>query len=85
MKEQPGPSGKTVPPIALIEVSGLPAAKVAQLKDALAIAAGKRDMAIIESRLDSSTLSLTGSFHVAPDSSAVKLAYNWTLTDLPDP
>ncbi|MGE0238383.1 MAG: hypothetical protein AB7S59_06680, partial [Parvibaculaceae bacterium] len=77
----PGPSGKTVPPIALGEVAGLPAAKLPQLKDALAIAAGKRDMAIIDSKLDSTTLSLTGSFHIAPDPSAVKLGYNWTLTD----
>ncbi len=77
----PGPSGKTVPPIALVQVTGLPAAKLAQLKDALAIAAGKRDMAIIDSKLDSSTLSLTGSFTMVPDPSAVKLGYNWTLTD----
>jgi len=77
----PGPSGKTVPPIALVQVSGLPAAKLAQLKDELAVAAGKRDMAIIDSRLDSSTLSLTGSFTMVPDPSAVKLGYNWTLTD----
>jgi hypothetical protein len=77
----PGPSGKTVPPIALIEVSGLPASKLPPLKDALAIAAGKRDMAIIDSKLDNTTLSLTGSFNIVPDPSAVKVAYNWTLTD----
>jgi hypothetical protein len=77
----PGPSGKTVPPIALVEVAGLPASKLPPLKDALAIAAGKRDMAIIDSKLDSTTLSLTGSFNVAPDPSGVKIAYSWTLTD----
>lgn len=77
----PGPSGKTVPPIALLQVAGLPAAKLPQLKDALAIAAGKRDMAIIDSKLDSSTLSLTGSFKIIPEASAVRISYNWTLTD----
>ncbi|MGE0008080.1 MAG: hypothetical protein AB7S92_21165 [Parvibaculaceae bacterium] len=77
----PGPSGKTVPPIALIEVSGLPGSKLPQLKDALAVAAGKRDMAIVDSKLDSTTLTLTGSFHIAPDPAGAKLAYNWTLSD----
>src|SRR5262245_37166802 len=77
----PGPGGKTVPPIALTQVSGIPAPKLSQLKDALAVADGKRDMAIIDSKLDNTTLSLTGSFHIAPDTSAVKLSYNWTLTD----
>lgn len=77
----PGPSGKTVPPIALVEVTGLPATKLPQLKDALAISAGKRDMAIIDGRLDATTLSLRGSFHIIPDTAAVRLGYNWTLTD----
>jgi hypothetical protein len=77
----PGPSGKTVPPIALIEVSGLPASKLPLLKDALAIAAGKRDMAILDSKLDSTTLSLTGSFSIVPDPAGAKIAYRWTLTD----
>ena len=77
----PGPSGKTVPPIALVEVTGLPATKLPQLRDALAISAGKRDMAIIDGRLDASTLSLRGNFHIIPDTAAVRLGYNWTLTD----
>jgi hypothetical protein len=77
----PGPSGKTVPPIALLEVAGLPQSKLPALKDALAIAAGKRDMAIIDTKLDNTTLSLTGSFTVTPDPSAVRVSYNWTLSD----
>ena len=70
----PGPSGKTVPPIALVAVAGLPAPKLPPLKDALATAAGKRDMAIIDSKLDASTLSLTGSFNISPDPSGAKIA-----------
>ncbi|MGE3875534.1 MAG: hypothetical protein AB7F74_21480 [Parvibaculaceae bacterium] len=77
----PGPSGKTVPPIALLEVSGMPAAKLAQLKDALATAAGKRDMAIIDSKLDNTTLTLTGRFTIAPGQSGARIGYGWTLTD----
>lgn len=77
----PGPSGKTVPPIALTVVAGLPASKLPPLKDALAIAAGKRDMAIIDTKLDATTLTLTGNFRIVSDSAAIKIAYNWTLTD----
>jgi hypothetical protein len=77
----PGPSGKTVPPIDLVEVTGLPASKLPQLKDALAVSAGKRDMAIVESKLDNTTLSLSGNFRIIPDVAAVRLGYTWTLTD----
>jgi hypothetical protein len=77
----PGPGGKPVPPIALLGVSGIPAAQLSQFKDALAIAAGKRDMAIIDSKLDNTTLTLTGHFTIAPEATAVRLGYNWTLTD----
>jgi hypothetical protein len=77
----PGPSGKTVPPIELLEVAGLPSSKLPALKDALALAAGKRDMAIIDTRLDSSTMTLKGNFNIIPDPAAVRLGYNWTLTD----
>lgn len=77
----PGPIGKTVPPIALAEVTGLPTSKLPQLRDALAISAGKRDMAILDSPLDASTLSLKGNFQIIPDTAAVRLGYSWTLTD----
>jgi hypothetical protein len=77
----PGPSGKTVPPIALLDVTGMPPTTLSQFKDALAVAAGKRDMAIIDSRLDNTTLTLTGHFTIVPEAGAVKLDYNWTLTD----
>ncbi len=77
----PGPSGKTVPPIALVQVSGIPATQLSQFRDALALAAGKRDMAIIDSKLDNTTLTLTGRFTIAPEAAAVRVGYNWTLTD----
>ncbi len=77
----PGPSGKTVPPIALVDVAGLPSSKLPALKDALAVAAGKRDMAIVDTMIDSSTMSLKGSFNIIPDPAAVRLGYHWTLTD----
>ncbi len=76
-----GPGGKTVPPIQLVEVTGLPSSKLPALKDALAIAAGKRDMAIVDGKVDNTTLSLKGSFNIIPDPAAVRVGYNWTLSD----
>src|SRR5262245_48565095 len=76
-----GPSGKSVPPISLTDVAGLPAGKLQSLKDALAAAAGKRDMAIVEGGFEGEGFNLSGSFQVLPDPASPRLAYSWTLTD----
>jgi hypothetical protein len=76
-----GPKGKTVPPIFLIEVTGLPAGKLQSLKDALSYASGKRDMAIVEGKFEGNGFALSGKFQILPDPASVRLAYNWTLTD----
>ncbi|CAN5310327.1 hypothetical protein BH10PSE7_BH10PSE7_21010 [soil metagenome] len=75
------PSGKPVPPIALSKVNGLPPEKFQALKDALAVSAGKRDMAIVEGAFDQGELTLTGNFQIIPDPAAVRVGYTWTLTD----
>jgi hypothetical protein len=76
-----GPSGKPVPPISLSKVDGLPPEKFQALKDALAVSAGKRDMAIVEGAFDQGELVLSGKFEIIPDPSAVRVGYNWTLSD----
>jgi hypothetical protein len=38
-------------------------------------------MAIIDSKLDNTTLTLTGQFTIAPEAAAVRVGYSWTLTD----
>jgi hypothetical protein len=76
-----GPDGKSVPPISLTEVAGLPESKLQPLKDALAAAAGKRDMAIVEGAFDGEGFGLSGNFQILPDPGSIRLAYSWTLTD----
>lgn len=80
-KMDSSPSGKPVPPIALSKVDGLPPEKYQALKDALAISAGKRDMAIVEGAFDQGEFVLTGNFQIIPDPAAVRVGYSWTLTD----
>jgi hypothetical protein len=75
------PSGKTVPPIYLSTVAGLPGSKLQSLEDALAASAGKRDMAIVEGKLEEEGFNLSGNFQILPEPQALRLTYNWTLTD----
>jgi hypothetical protein len=74
-------SGKTVPPIFLVEIKGVPNEKVQSLKDALSVASGKRDMAIVEGKFEGDGFGLSGSFQILPESGSARLAYSWTLTD----
>jgi hypothetical protein len=76
-----GPQGKTVPPIALQSMEGLPAERMQAFRDALSIAAGQRDMAIVEGSFQSGELMLNGRFTAVADGGGVRVDYHWTLTD----
>ncbi|MGQ0486036.1 MAG: hypothetical protein ACT4SY_11885 [Hyphomicrobiales bacterium] len=76
-----GPTGKTVPPIVLQTMEGLPAGRMQAFRDALSIAAGQRDMAIVEGSFQSSELILNGRFTAAAEGGGVRVEYRWTLTD----
>lgn len=76
-----GPTGNTVPPIVLQSMEGLPAERMQALRDALAIAAGQRDMAIVEASFQSGELILNGRFTAVAEGGGVRVDYHWTLTD----
>jgi hypothetical protein len=76
-----GPQGKTVPPIALQSMEGLPAERMQAFRDALSIAAGQRDMAIVEGSFQSGELILNGRFTAAAEGGGVRVDYHWTLSD----
>ncbi len=76
-----GPQGKTVPPIALQSMEGLPAERTQAFRDALSIAAGQRDMAIVEGSFQSGELILNGRFTAVAEGGGVRVDYHWTLTD----
>ncbi len=75
------PTGKTVPPIVLQTMEGLPADRAQAFRDALSIAAGQRDMAIVEGSFQSGELILNGQFRTVADAGGVRVDYHWTLTD----
>ncbi len=75
------PSGKTVPPIVLQSMQGLPAGHMQAFRDALAIAAGQRDMAIAEGAFQSEGLVLNGQFRAIAEGGGVRVDFHWTLTD----
>jgi hypothetical protein len=77
----PGPKGKSVPPITIVSLDGIPESKTQALKDALAESGGNRDMAIVEGAFDQGTLGLTGSFSVLPSGGGTSVTHNWTLAD----
>jgi hypothetical protein len=77
----PGPKGKTVPPISLVALDGIPETKAQVLKDALAEAGGNRDMAIVEGGIDQNALRLSGNFSVLPSAGGTNVSHSWTLAD----
>lgn len=75
------PTGKTVPPIVLQTMEGLPPDRVQAFRDALSVAAGQRDMAIVEGAFQSGELILNGRFKAVADAGSVRVDYHWTLSE----
>lgn len=73
--------GKTVPPVLLQQVTGIPPGKLPQLASALAAAAGQRDIGIVEGDLQSGSFTLTGNFQAQAGSAGVRVIYQWQLRD----
>lgn len=73
--------GKTVPPVLLQQVTGIPPGKLPQLASALAAAAGQRDIGIVEGDMQSGSFTLTGNFQAQAGSAGVRVTYQWQLRD----
>jgi hypothetical protein len=80
-KKDGSPDGKTVPPITLGTIGGIPPDKLQIVKDALAVSGGRRDIAIVEGSLDGAALAMTGNFEIIPDPSTIRIAYVWTISE----
>lgn len=74
------PAGKTPPPIAIVELKGMPADKTQMLTDFLAEAAGQRDMAIVQGSFGDG-YRLNGSFSAKKGGDGTVITYSWTLSD----
>lgn len=75
------PKGKSVPPIALQEVTGIPPGKLAELRTALSSAGGLHDISFVEGSFQSGVFGLSGSFKASTGSAGVQLVYQWQFRD----
>jgi len=72
-------AGQTVPPVVIRQVIGLPPAKLGQMKTALAVAGGERDIGIVEGEPPAGSFSLSGRFEALVQSAGVRIIYTWDL------
>lgn len=75
------PKGKSVPPVAIEDIRGIPPGKLAELKGALASAGGLHDIGFVEGSFQSGVFGLTGNFKATSGSSGVRLVYQWQFRD----
>lgn len=73
--------GKTPPPVTVQELTGVPPSKAKELKEALALAAGQRDIGIIEGAVPAGTYALVGKFRGEVQTGVAQITYSWELRD----
>ena len=75
------PKGKSVPPVAIGEIKGIPPANLADLKAALASAGGQHDIGFVEGSFQSGVFGLSGNFRASSGSTGVRLVYQFQFRD----
>ena len=75
------PKGKTVPPVAYQQISGIPPDKLSLLKQSLASAGGQHDIGFVEGSFQSGVFSLGGSIRAMPGNAGVRVVYEWQFRD----
>lgn len=75
------PKGKTVPPIAFQQISGIPPGKLTTLKQSLASAGGQHDIGFVEGSFQQGVFSLGGSIRAIPGNAGVRVVYEWQFRD----
>ena len=74
-------NGKTVPPVAYQQISGIPPDKLALLKQSLASAGGQHDIGFVEGSFQSGVFGLGGSIRAMPGNAGVRVVYEWQFRD----
>lgn len=75
------PKGKTVPPVAFQQITGIPPDKLGVFKQSLASAGGQHDIGFVEGTLRSGVFSLGGSIRALPGNAGVRVVYEWQFRD----
>lgn len=73
--------GKTVPPVAYQQITGIPPDKLSALKQSLASAGGQHDIGFVEGSVQSGVFSLGGSVRAIPGNAGVRVVYEWQFRD----
>jgi len=75
------PKGKSVPPVAIEDIKGIPPANLADLKAALSSAGGQHDIGFVEGSFQSGVFGLSGNFRASSGSTGVRLVYQFQFRD----
>ncbi len=75
------PQGKTVPPVAIQDVRGIPPGKLTELTTALSAAGSQHDIKFVSGNFQSGVFGLTGTFRATSTSAGVELVYQWQFRD----
>ncbi|WP_421694134.1 hypothetical protein [Aestuariivirga sp.] len=75
------PKGRTVPPVAYQQITGIPPDKLSDFKQSLASAGGQHDIGFVEGTFQSGVFSLGGSIRALPGSAGVRVVYEWQFRD----
>ncbi len=75
------PKGKTVPPVAYQQITGIPPGKLSDFKQSLASAGGQHDIGFVEGSFQSGVFSLGGSIRAIQSSAGVRVVYEWQFRD----
>jgi hypothetical protein len=73
--------GRPVPAVAFRQITGLPPGRLTEMKTALSIAGGQRDIGFIDGSFQSGTFTIEGQFKVFAESAGVKVVYQWQVRD----
>lgn len=75
------PKGKTVPPVAYQQITGIPPGKLSDFKQSLASAGGQHDIGFVEGSFQSGVFSLGGSIRAMQSTAGVRVVYEWQFRD----
>jgi hypothetical protein len=75
------PKGKPVPPVAIVQIAGIPPDRLASLTTALAAAGATHDIGFVRSDAVAGAFNFSGAMQAQSESAGVRVSYEWQLRD----
>lgn len=76
-----GARGKTVPPVAFQQITGIPPGKLAELKGALSSAGSQHDIGFVPGAPGAGGFTLAGDFRATSQADGIRIVYQWQFRD----